>query len=314
MPARLILNADDFGLTPGVNRAIEELHRAGAVTSTSLMATGAAFQDAVAIALRNPSLGVGCHITLTDGIPVSHPDDIPSLLGADGKTFRPSLLDFLQALLRGTVSALEIVRESQAQIQLLQRSGIDVTHVDTHKHTHIFPAVAEPLLYAAHRCGVSAVRNPFEPGHTTAPFTTAPLLRRLLIRAVSLLEPRFRRIPQLKRAELQTTHGTLGISATGSLDTPSLRAILHSMLPASEDGRLYELCCHPGYNDSALDAIPTRLRASRDLERRALLREVPEILTIANAPQLIHYGNLGIAGLQRASGQFRPNTGFEKVF
>ena len=94
MAARLILNADDFGLTRGINRAIGELHANGAVTSATLMANGPAFDDAVAIALKRPTLGVGCHVVLTDGIPVSHPSDIPSLLGSDGKTFRSSLPDF----------------------------------------------------------------------------------------------------------------------------------------------------------------------------------------------------------------------------
>src|SRR3984957_30431 len=124
MAARLIINADDFGLTKGINRAIAELHQAKALTSTTLMATGPAFDDAVAIAHANPSLGVGCHIVLTDGIPVSHPQSIPTLLGADGKTFRPSLIDFVQALLRGAIREDDIAREAGAQIEKLQRAGI----------------------------------------------------------------------------------------------------------------------------------------------------------------------------------------------
>src|ERR1700760_2157932 len=103
MPPRLIINADDFGLTPGVNRAIAELHQARALTSATLMATGSAFDDAVAIAHANPALGVGCHIVLTDGAPVSPPQSIPTLIGADGRNLRPSLVDFVQALLRGTI-------------------------------------------------------------------------------------------------------------------------------------------------------------------------------------------------------------------
>src|SRR5580692_1361508 len=108
MAPRLIINADDFGLTPGVNRAIAELHQAKVLTSTTLMATGAAFDDAVAIAHANPTLGVGCHVTLTDGVPASDPKSIPTLLGSDGKTFRSSLVDFLQALLRGRISEGDI--------------------------------------------------------------------------------------------------------------------------------------------------------------------------------------------------------------
>src|ERR1700722_10036417 len=121
MASRLIINADDFGLTPGINRAIAELHQARVLTSTTLMATGPAFDDAVVIARANPILGVGCHIVLTDGTPALPPQSIPTLLGPDGKTFRPSLIDFLQALLRGKIREEEIEREALAQIEKLQR-------------------------------------------------------------------------------------------------------------------------------------------------------------------------------------------------
>src|ERR1035437_227407 len=133
MTARLILNADDFGLTPGINRAIGELHSSGVLTSATLMATGPAFDDAVAVARAHPSLGVGCHIVLTDGAPVSPPESVASLLGPDAKTFRPSLLDFLQALFRGRIHPDEVAREALAQVEKLQRAGIPVTHFDTHK-------------------------------------------------------------------------------------------------------------------------------------------------------------------------------------
>ena len=162
MPARLIINADDFGLTRGVNRAVVELHQAGSLTSATLMATGAAFEDAVALTNANPALGVGCHITLTDGLPVSPPQSISTLLGPDGKRFRPSLVDFVQALVRGKISEEEVEREALAQVEKLRDAGIKVTHLDTHKHTHLFPAVTRPLLRVAERCGIGAIRNPFE--------------------------------------------------------------------------------------------------------------------------------------------------------
>src|SRR5580698_8573157 len=163
MPPRLIINADDFGLTPGINRAIVELHRAGVVTSATLMATGPAFDDAVALALANPTLGVGCHLVLIDGMPLCHAESIPTLLGGDGKTFRRSNVDFAQAALRGTIDADDIARETLAQIQRLQRAGIDVTHIDSHKHSHLLPAVASTVFHIANRCGVPSMRNPFEP-------------------------------------------------------------------------------------------------------------------------------------------------------
>jgi chitin disaccharide deacetylase len=308
MPARLILNADDFGLTPGINRAIGELNAAGALTSTTLMACGAAFDDAVAVAHAHPTLGVGCHIVLTDGAPVSHPKSIPSLLGADGKSFRPSLLDFLQALFRGAISEDEVAREALAQIQKLQRAGIDVTHIDTHKHTHLFPQIARPLLHVAERTSIGAIRNPFEP-QWSLELDHGSRLRRLGVKCVGRLRPRFEALPQIHNARVHTTDGTVAISATGELNAASLAEVL-SALPATGT---YELCCHPGYNDRDLDTVTTRLRTHRDVERNALLTEVPKILAQPNAPELIHYGSLGSFGVLRELGQFTPDTGYEKV-
>src|ERR1700733_1156212 len=106
--ARLIINADDFGLTPGVNRAIAELHQARVLTSATLMATGSAFDDAVAVAHADPTLGVGCHIVLTASIRIVPPEQTPPLTRSDRKTFRPWLVDFLQALPRGNIRQEDI--------------------------------------------------------------------------------------------------------------------------------------------------------------------------------------------------------------
>jgi predicted glycoside hydrolase/deacetylase ChbG (UPF0249 family) len=289
MAARLILNADDFGLTLGVNRAIRELHQAGVLTSATLMATGAAFQDAVAIARAHPALGVGCHVLLTDGVPVSRPESIPTLLGDDGKCFRPSLVGFLQALLRGKISEVEIEREALAQVQKLQRAGIQVTHLDSHKHTHLFPQVTRPLLRIAECNSIAAIRNPFEQPWSLS-LGHGPRLRRLQVKLLGGLRTRFHAHRQIRTAGVLTTDGTIGVSATGDLTPPTLRQLL-ATLP---DG-LWELVCHPGYNDAALAAIPTRLRAQREIELQALLAELPKRLALPNPPRLIHYGNLGAA-------------------
>jgi len=291
MPARLILNADDFGLTPGVNRAIGELAAAGAITSATLMAAGPAFEDAVAVAQAHSALGVGCHIVLTDGVPVSPPESIPSLLGADGISFRPSLRDFLLALFFGRIREEEVALEAVAQIEKLQRAGIAVTHLDTHKHTHLFPAIARPLLQAAERCGVRAIRNPFEPQWSLA-LHQGDWQRRSAIRLMARLRPRFERLTQIHSGRILTTDGTVAISATGQLSAPKLAQIL-DRLPATGT---CELCCHPGYNDSDLDHIKTRLRAHREIEREALLALIPQLAGRDDAPTLIGYGELGASG------------------
>ena len=287
MAPRLIINADDFGLTSGVNRAISELHQSNSLTSATLMATGPAFEDAVSIASSHPTLGIGCHIVLTDGSPVSPPDTIPTLIGPDGKDFRPSLLDFVQALLRGAIRQEDIERESLAQIQKLQRAGIQVTHIDTHKHTHLFPAISRPLLNVLERTGIPAIRNPFEPAFAQH-LAHAGLKRRLQLALLNRLRPAFVQLSQLCAAKVLTTDGTIGVSATGNLTSVTLTQIL-SVLPPSGT---FELVCHPGYNDADLDRIPTRLRSHRQIELHALLAAIPTVLSQPNAPSLIHYGNL----------------------
>lgn len=287
MPARLILNADDFGLTPGINRAIGELNSAGVLTSATLMAGGPSFDDAVAVAHSHPSLGVGCHIVLTDGVPVSPPAAIPSLLGPDGKSFRPALRSFLQALLLGHIRTDDIAREALAQIQKLQSAGIRVTHVDTHKHTHLFTAVARPLLEVAESAGIRAIRSPFEPPWSLA-LDHGSRSRRLAVKLMGRLRPRFEALPQLRDRRILTTGGTIAISATGQFDGATLAQLLAALPPEGT----YELCCHPGYNDRDLDRVRTRLRAHRDIEREALLTEVPRTIRLANAPTLINYANL----------------------
>jgi predicted glycoside hydrolase/deacetylase ChbG (UPF0249 family) len=308
MPSRLILNADDFGLTTGINRAIGQLHQAGALTSATLMATGPAFDDAVAVARANPSLGVGCHITLVDAIPVAHPETIPTLLGGDGKTLRTSNIDFAQALLRGEIREDDIAREALAQIQKLQRAGIDITHIDTHKHTHLFPAVARPLLHLAERTSIGAIRNPFEPAFLR-PLGHGGLMRRIQIRLLNTRQPTFMQLSQIHHGHILTTDGTIGISATGHLNNRTLTETLNA-LPSEGT---YELCCHPGYNDQELASIVTRLRISRDIEREALLSVIPQFASQSHPPKLIHYGNLGRLGAIRDTGRFEPNTGYEKV-
>jgi len=296
MPARLILNADDFGLTPGINRAIAELHSAAALTSATLMANGLAFDDAVRIARAQPSLGIGCHIVLTDGVPLSPPDTIPTLLGPDRRSFRASVTDFFGAVLLGKVSGDDIFREAQAQIDRIQQQGIPLTHLDTHKHTHILSGVARPLLAVAERNGIRAIRNPFEPRWSIA-LGKSPMLRQLQLRSLRHLQPRFLALPQIRSGRVTTTSGTLGISATGHLNRTTLAATLNAM-PSGN----WELVCHPGYNDRDLDAITTRLRATRDIERTTLLDAFSPIYAQpANPqnqnpplPQLINYKDLGI--------------------
>jgi predicted glycoside hydrolase/deacetylase ChbG (UPF0249 family) len=282
---RLIVNADDFGLTSGVNRAIAELHSAHALSSATLMATAtpASFVQAVSNARMQLSLGVGCHIVLVDGTPELPPSQIPSLMepaSPDASEFRPRLGTFVADLLRGRISESDIEAEAVAQIHKLQQAGIPVTHLDTHKHTHIFPRVLRPLLRAALQCGVKAIRNPLEPNWAMNATANAGHVRKMQVRLLRSQSSTFAK--EVQKAGLHTTSGAIGILATGTLDAQTIRSLLAAMPEGT-----WELVCHPGYNDADLQCQRTRLLESREVERTALLETIPK-----SNVELIHFGQL----------------------
>lgn len=274
--ARLIVNADDFGQTQGINRAVLELHQAGLLTSATLMARAAATDQAIEIARATSSLSVGCHVVLSDGEPVLPTAQIPSLVDPSTNLFISSLAVFLERLFTGRIRAEEIEAETTAQIQYLQSRGIRVTHIDSHKHTHMFPGVLRPLLRGARACGIQSVRNPFEPAWAIRATASCNLVRAAQVGILRCLQSRWRRI--LAEEGFTATSGTLGVSSTGSLDNVTLHRLL-DRIPAGT----WELVTHPGYNDADLARVPTRLRASRDIERKALpvLREFPALHLIS---------------------------------
>ena len=269
---RLIVNADDFGLTAGVNRAIIELHRAGVVTSATLMVRAPATDDAIQIALATPTLGVGCHIVLVGGTPVLPPQQVPSLVESSTGHFAVEMTSFIRRLFTGRLKSAEIEAEVAAQIRFLQSHGLSLTHVDAHKHVHAFPQVLRPILRAARACGISKIRNPFEPLWAIRATTSAGLLRIAQVCGIRTLQSTWRRI--LNEEGFTTPDGTLAVAGTGVLDAAMLRRLLD---PVPEG--TWELVTHPGYNDDDLERIPTRLRASRDIERHALL-SLGDILTL----------------------------------
>jgi hopanoid biosynthesis associated protein HpnK len=270
--SRLIVNADDFGLTAGVNRAVVELYRAGVLTSTTLMANAPASEEAIELAHATPALGVGCHVVLVDGEPVLPAGEIPTLIDRGTGRLHQSLISFLMRLFSGRIRSSEIEAEAAAQIGLLQAKGLRLTHVDTHKHTHIFPAVLRPVLRAARRAGIGAVRNPFEPAWAVRATGGAGWARVAEVSLLRKLHSACRKV--IEEEGFVTTDGTIAVVGTGILNAEMVRRLLRQ-LPAGN----WELVTHPGYNDADLARVQTRLRASRDVERAALMaiKEFPEI-------------------------------------
>jgi len=286
---RLIVNADDFGFTAGVNRAIVEAHIRGIVTSSTLMANGRAFDDAVRLAKTVPLLSVGCHVVLIDGEPVLGADKLTSLSSTRSSCFRDGLKSFATRALAGRLDADEIEAEVGAQIRKLTSAGVSVSHVDTHKHTHLFPAVLRPLLSAARAGGVRALRNPFGPRKPikSGELVTRPNLwtRYAEMRILGTLAAKFHEAAV--REGMVTPDGTLGIVVTGALDEKLFRAIA-AVIP---DGT-WEFVCHPGYNDDDLKSANTRLRESRETELRLLTMPEVKQLLFDEEIQLISYRDL----------------------
>lgn len=288
---RLIVNADDFGLTESVNRGIAEAHRRGIVTSTTLLANGAAFESAVALARAAPTLGVGVHLNLTEGQPVSNPSQVAGLLNEYG-CFSGGPGKLMMRIVFGKVRPVELEGEFRAQIEKVRAAGIEVTHLDGHKHVHMLPGIFPIVLRLARESGIGAVRLAVE-----RPMSVSRLLRRnggaaaevakqyLGARMLAAVALNYRE--QVHRAGVNSPSYFYGITQTGFLDQKELEAILWNL---PEDTS--ELMCHPGYAGSALRQRSTRLLAERERELEALAGPETQKLVAALGIQLIDYRDL----------------------
>jgi chitin disaccharide deacetylase len=221
-----------------------------------------------------------------DGTPVSPPDAVDTLLAirsAEPDKFYSSLSAFAARAMLGGFDRDQLVAEVTAQIRKIQSAGLQVTHLDTHKHAHVFPEIFAALLRAARICGVRAIRNPFVPVKAmhARQFKGRPDLwkRYGQVRMLHSFSRQF--LQQTKRAGLLTPDGVVGVIETGSLDSSGkssgknseessgYSSLLRQTLASLPEGT-WELVCHPGYNDADLRAAGTRLLDSREEERRLL--------------------------------------------
>jgi len=267
---QLIVNADDFGFTPDVNQGIVEAHRRGILTATTLMANGAAFDDAVRLAHETPSLDIGCHLVLIGG---------RSLL--TGRAY-PLTVPRLAAALAGR--DLRAYDELKAQVRRIVEAGLRPTHLDTHKHTHLAPPVLDAVARIGEEFGIRWVRRPFD-----FPMSSLrgaiPAMKRVTSQALGLLRRRFQRV--LERHSCRTTDHFAGFQITGRFHTAELVELL-AMLPEGST----ELMCHPGLCGEALRGARTRLKESRERELEALI--APEVRAALERNQVKLTGYAGL--------------------
>ncbi len=264
----LIVNADDFGLTSGVNRAVIEGHTRGIITSSTIMANMGAFDDAVSLAKDHPSLGVGLHFNITQGTPVAGAANVRSLTDMRGEFLSSSAL--IPRILIGQMRVEEIEVELRAQIEKVLNAGLRLTHIDSHKHSHALPQVCDVLVNTIGEYGISAIRLPqekwrFNAGNGSIKMITQSLGALFLAQLCRVSSERMR------KAKIRTTDAILGISQSGFL-TKQLMLKIIERLPEG----VSELMCHPGYDDDELKTVKTRLRSSRMTELKLLTD--PEII------------------------------------
>lgn len=266
MTRLLVINGDDFGLTPGVNAGMLEAHREGVLTSASIFASAPATDQAIAIAHATPSLGVGVHLTLVDGVSTLPASEVPSLLMPDGR-FRETWGTFIRACLMGRVSLDEVRRELTAQIVKLQAAGLVLTHLDSHKHVHSYPPIFRIVAELATTFGVPAVRVPYEspwlgpvPGDLRDGGIRRQAIENLALRPWTQMD-----------ARILASHSRVPAAFFGRVHTGRLTVDVLARIVSRLPNGVSELMTHPGYSDAALDLVRTRLRREREQEV-ALLR------------------------------------------
>lgn len=272
MTRRLIVNADDLGLHPGINAGILDAHQNGIVTSASLSANGAALEDALAAARAAPGLAVGVHLTLVGERPVAPAAELPTL-APEGRL--PGYFTALFGrLLLGRIRLAEIERELAAQVARVVDAGVAVSHLDSHQHVHLHPALLPVVARLARRFGIGAVRAARE------------------VRALSGVRPALlaafasRASRRLRGDGLRTPDACVGLAHSGRLDGARLAAVL-ATLPEGTS----ELVCHPGSGDAAISArYPWGFRW--DEETRALCRPGLREELAAAGVRLVSYRDL----------------------
>ena len=238
-PIRLIVNADDLGISEPINEGIFLAHRLGLVTSASIMPVGKAFHHAIGRLADVPRLDIGIHLTLVAEEPLIRRN---TTLINGGNRFPKDIGAFLMAYLTGGIRLRDIRREWTAQIEKALDSGIAVTHMDSHQHVHVLPGIAEITRELADRYGIPFVRMPSEPfkGYMLQDLRCIRrLVGEMALKAFCLMVPRDGTQPRgggMPRF--------LGFFFGGRLDFDGLKRILASTVP----GETYELMCHPGFS------------------------------------------------------------------
>lgn len=237
---RLIVNADDFGLTLPITEGTIDAFERGILTSASLVAAGDAFARAARYAASHPDLDAGVHLMIVQLSPVLPPDETRSLVQEDGR-FLPGYGEFMARYLSGGVRDEEVEAEWSAQIARLRGAGVRITHLDSHQHLHLVPGLFRIALRIARANGILAMRFPRVP--TVLRRAERGSVRRSLeFLPLRLMEQS--NLPHLNASGIRTPDRFFGFHSTGHLDQKALRSVLFGVPQGTS-----ELVCHPGLGE-----------------------------------------------------------------
>ncbi len=275
---RVIINADDFGFSPGITDGILRAHREGIVTSTTIAANMPSAADAVKRLAEAPNLGVGVHLNVSQGPPLSKAG--AALAGPDG-IMNKTAIGVMLTVLRRPWLLRAIEAEFEAQILWLKGLGVTPTHLDSHRHIHGFTPIFARVARLARRYHIRFVRWHGErlPG---AGWAKAPARQRRIGAALNI----FAAANSVVAADLRGTHGTWGVAHTGGIDSAWLKQAARSV----SEG-VTEIMTHPGAGDDVA-ASASRLRESRKIELAALCDPAVREEFQRNGVELTHYGLL----------------------
>ena len=283
---RLIVNADDFGMSRGITDGIILAHRYGFVTSTSLMTNMPAAEYAISRLPNSPRLGIGVHLNICAGRPILPSDEIPSLVDRDGHFHASRIM--IHKLWNWRASGREIEAEFRAQIQWMRDRGVVPEHADSHHHMHLYPAAVLPFMRALNAEGISCARAPrssvWPKGKAIGGPHEGSVVRRFSVHfyrsALQLMAFRKLRMPDSRISFLSKDRHNL--AALGE----RWKAALAS-LPADT----FELACHPGLFERGFSETD-RIRTQREEELYWLTNREWRNVIDSSGVQLITYREL----------------------
>lgn len=238
---RLLVNADDFGRHALINQAVERSVTAGCLRSATLMPGGLAFASAVAVAKRQKELGVGIHFTLVNGYPILPPQEIPSLVTADGVFWEDHTV-FIKKFLTGHIRLDEVRAELAAQLRKVEQAGILLSHADSHQHIHTLPGIIDIVLDLVQDAGIRAVRAPRTPLFCGEFGGIGQLIGRLGLGTLARMAA-----SKAKRRGLAVPDHFAGIVAGEAVSELYLTDIIRQLKPG-----VTEVMMHPGMDNGVL--------------------------------------------------------------